>query len=89
MKFSAIIALACALTLGASAQTPAPPPAQDMVEEASLHGYGDTDKTCQEWSDGCRTCQRSDAGEPVCPNIGIVCQPKAITCAKRTEEKSN
>lgn len=87
MKLSAIIALAFALTLGASAQTPAPPPAQDQAEEASLHGYGDTDKTCQEWSDGCRTCQRSDAGEPICPNIGIACQPKAITCAKRIGEK--
>lgn len=85
MKFSAAIALAFALALGAAAaQTPAQDP---KAEEASLHGYGDTDKTCQEWTDGCRSCRRLESGEPLCPNIGIACQPKAITCAKRAEEK--
>ena len=91
MKPSVLIALALALAFGgASAQAPAPQPVQapnPAQEEASLHGYGDADKTCQEWTDGCRTCQRSDAGEPVCPNIGIACQPKAITCSRREEEK--
>ena len=87
MRLSLPAALAMALAFGAaSAQTP--PPAQDpKTEEASMHGYGDTDRTCQEWTDACITCRRSDAGEPLCPNIGIVCQPKAITCVKRTEEK--
>lgn len=84
MMRAAAILIVAAFTLGASAQTPAPDPA---AEEASLHGYGDRDKTCQEWTDGCRTCVRSDAGEPLCPNIGIACQPKAISCAKRVEEK--
>ena len=88
MKPSIAIALMLALAFGgASAQAPRPQPAQDTAEEASLHGYGDSDKTCQEWTDGCRTCSRSDAGEPICPNIGIACQPKAITCVKRAEEK--
>ena len=87
MRLSAPIALALALAFaGASAQTPQPP-ADPKAEEASMHGYGDTDKTCQEWTDGCITCRRSDAGEPACPNIGIACQPKAITCARRAEEK--
>ena len=83
MRAIAILVVA-AFTLGASAQTPAPNPA---AEDASLHGYGDSDKTCQEWTDGCGTCMRSDAGEPVCPNIGIACQPKAISCTRRSEEK--
>ena len=87
MRLSVPIALALALAFaGASAQIP--PPAQDSkAEEASMHGYGDIDKTCQEWTDACITCRRSDAGEPVCPNIGIACQPKAISCTKRAEEK--
>ena len=88
MKPSIAIALMLALAFGgASAQAPRPQPAQDTAEEASLHGYGDSEKTCQEWTDGCRTCSRSDAGEPICPNIGIACQPKAITCMRRAEEK--
>ena len=80
---AAAILIAAAFALGASAQT-LPNPA---TEETSLHAYGDSDKTCQEWTDGCRTCGRSDAGEPLCPNIGIACQPKAISCTKRVEEK--
>jgi hypothetical protein len=89
MKPSIAIALMLALAFaGASAQAPTTQPVPDPgAEEASLHGYGDREKTCQEWSDGCRSCQRSDAGEPICPNIGIACQPKAITCVKRAEEK--
>ena len=82
---TAAILIAAAFALGASAQTP--PVLDPAAEEASLHGYGDSDKTCQEWTDGCRACVRSDAGEPLCPNIGIACQPKAITCTKRVEEK--
>ena len=89
MRPSVFIALALALAFGgASAQAPQPAqvpnPAQ---EEASLHGYGDTDQTCREWTDGCRTCQRSESAEPVCPNVGIARQPKAITCVRRAEEK--
>jgi hypothetical protein len=88
MRTSAAIAMVLALTLGVSAQTPSSPPAEDArAEDASMHGYGDSDKTCQEWTDGCRTCRRSDAAEPVCPNLGIACQPKAITCVRRAEEK--
>ena len=86
MKTLAIIAALLALSFGASAQAPSSPPAPDLrAEEASLHGYGDSDKTCQEWTDGCRTCQRSGTSEPLCPNIGIACQPKAITCVRRAE----
>ena len=89
MRPSVCIAMALALAFGgASAQAPKTEPVQGPTpaqEEASLHGFGDADKTCQEWTDGCRTCQRSDAGEPICPNIGIACQPKAISCTRRSE----
>ena len=50
-----------------------------------MRGYGDNDKTCQEWTDGCGACTRSDAGEAVCPNIGIACQPGPIACTRRAE----
>ncbi len=55
------------------------------VEDISIQAYGDKNKSCQEWTDGCRTCQRSDASEPICSNIGIACQPKPITCTRRAE----
>ena len=84
MRPSVIIALALALAFGgASAQGPTRQRIQD--DAASMHAYGDTDKACQEWTDSCRTCRRADASEPICSNIGIACQPKAITCARRAE----
>jgi hypothetical protein len=52
-------------------------------EEASIHGYGDTDKACIEWTDGCRTCRRPETGEPFCSNVGIACQPQGVTCTQR------
>jgi hypothetical protein len=81
---AAIVLAVAAFALGASAQTPQPTPAQ---EEASLHGYGDREKACQEWTDGCRTCTRPESGEAACSNIPIACQPKAISCVRRLEEK--
>ncbi len=55
------------------------------AEDVSIQTYGDKNRSCQEWTDSCRTCSRSDASEAACSNIGIACQPKAITCARRTE----
>lgn len=78
-------AVALALVSGAMAQTPQPTtPAQ---EEASLHGFGEANKACREWTDGCRTCTRPEGGEPVCSNIGIACQPTTISCISRVDEK--
>jgi hypothetical protein len=85
MHFVLPAMITLALTSAASAQAPSQTtPAQ---EAASMRGYGDDEKSCQEWTDACVTCQRSDAGEPVCSNIGIACQPKAISCTRRMEEK--
>ncbi len=77
-------ALAALLLVGASAQQ-RPVPLDPNSEEASMLGYGDRDKACTEWTDGCMSCTRDGNGDPVCPNIGIACQPKAISCAKRNE----
>ena len=36
---------------------------------------------CSRWTDDCVNCTRStDAEAPVCSNIGVACQPKAIRC---------
>ncbi len=84
MRPSVVIALMLALVFGgASAQGPAP--GTLSASEASMHGYGDANKACPEWTDGCRTCRRSNGGGPVCSNIGIACQPVAITCGGRAE----
>jgi hypothetical protein len=80
------LAAAVAFALEAFAQTaPASTPAP--AEEVSLHRFGDGDKTCQEWTDSCRTCTRPESGGPVCSNVGIACQPKPILCVRRAEEK--
>ena len=87
MRPSVVIAMMLALAFGgASAQGPDTQPAPDAAAaEASLHAYGDSNKTCREWTDGCRVCRRPETGEPNCSNIGIACQPKAITCAARLD----
>jgi len=51
----------------------------------NIHSYGDSNPSCQVWTDGCRRCNRAD-GAPNCSNIGIACQPGAIKCV--TEPKS-
>jgi hypothetical protein len=72
---------------GASAQDSPPKPEtkSSSPTEVSIQGYGDQEKTCLEWNDGCRTCRRPDTGEAVCSNIGIACQPTAATCTRRTD----
>jgi len=85
MRLSVIIALALSLSVAADrAQTPDPaPPA--VSSEASIHGYGDRDKTCLAWTDACRSCERGDNDTIVCSNVGIACQPAEITCSRRSE----
>lgn len=61
------------------------PIGQPADEPPSIHRYGDVDTTCQQWLDGCRACSRGSDGAPVCSNIGIACQPKAVQCTSRKE----
>jgi hypothetical protein len=65
-----------------AAELPIPPRG-----EVSIQGYADKNKLCQEWTDGCRTCTRPESGDAVCSNPGIACQPKAISCTRRAEQK--
>jgi hypothetical protein len=78
-----IAVLLALMALPAFAQSPEaatpPPPADDT----SIHAFADRDKTCVAWTDQCRACTRHADGEVSCSNIGIACQPAAITCTTR------
>jgi hypothetical protein len=82
MRILTIAILAALLATPALGQTAAPPPADDP----SLHAFADRDKTCTAWNDQCRGCTRHADGEVSCSNIGIACQPAAITCTARQTE---
>ena len=90
MRRLIIIAIALSLsTADGLAQTqdpaPAPTPPAPTSTEASIHGYGDRDKTCLAWTDTCRHCERGDDDAIFCSNIGIACQPAGISCTRRSE----
>jgi len=70
--------IACVASLNAAASdlnlTPPPEPAQDRPLRIDL-------PNCSRWTDDCVTCTRETKdGAPVCANIGIACQPKAVHC---------
>jgi hypothetical protein len=51
--------------------------------------YGEVDKTCMRWTDGCRNCSRGSGPMPDCGNIGIACQPQdKVTCFGRAPDRS-
>jgi hypothetical protein len=72
-----------------SAQQPAdtlPPPVPQGVD---IFNFGEFDKTCTIWTDGCRNCSRGTGSSPNCGNIGIACQPQdKVTCSSRAPESS-
>jgi hypothetical protein len=71
LLFAPAIAGSC---LAAGADTPAvtTPPESTNVP---IQSYGENDPKCSEWTDGCVVCTKGG-----CSNIGIACQPKAISC---------
>jgi hypothetical protein len=89
--FTAAVLFACLLLAASQDSSIRDAMAADLPvvprSEVSIQGYGDSDKACQEWTDGCRTCTRPESGDAVCSNPGIACQPKAISCTKRAEQK--
>ena len=44
----------------------------------------DVGRACQEWTDGCRVCERTANGEFNCSNIGIACQPTGGRCSRHS-----
>jgi len=67
-----------------------PPAAEQAVSsDVNIFNYGDVDKTCIHWTDGCRNCSRGAGQLPNCSNIGIACQPQdKVTCFGRTPDSA-
>src|SRR5262245_32727196 len=87
-RIASVVSLGFLITL-TSAQQPSgtqqPPAAQDVT----IFNYGEVDKTCMRWTDGCRNCSRGTGQFPNCGNIGIACQPQdKVTCFGRAPEGS-
>ncbi len=57
----------------AGEETPTAVPA--ATNGVATQSYGLNDPKCLEWTDGCVVCTKDG-----CSNIGIACQPKAISC---------
>jgi len=60
---------------------------QDSI---SIHNYGEFDKACIRWTDGCRNCNRGSGPFPICSSIGITCQPRnEVRCLGRINDSGN
>jgi hypothetical protein len=69
-----ISAVACTAVLSAEIELPS----RQAPENVSLQKGP---PNCTQWTDDCVNCTRSTEGEaPLCSNVGIACQPKAIRC---------
>ena len=77
LVFLALIAIVVGTIVLAAVLPAAPAPAVP-----SAASFGDRDRSCAEWTDGCVVCQRVD-GEPMCSMPGIACVRGAIQCLRR------
>jgi hypothetical protein len=75
-----VYVVCAALMVGAGAIAQEPVPGNTPATAPSIQRFGDTDKTCVAWTDGCRLCRRDTDNAVNCSNIGIACQPGGITC---------
>ena len=54
---------------------------EQTQDRPRLEDYGARNAVCMAWSDGCRTCQRGEAGvAPACSLPGIACVRGPIVC---------
>jgi hypothetical protein len=74
----AVLALAL-ITIVLAHVLPAAPP----KEGPSTAAFGERDKACAEWTDGCVVCTRGDHG-PACSTPGIACVKRPVQCARRS-----
>jgi hypothetical protein len=72
--FMALMGQAIAADLPLKPARPAPPAGVSPLAAPSA--------TCQEWTNGCRVCQRAAGGEASCSNVGIACVPKEQQCTR-------
>lgn len=75
----AIVALAA--TARADEQSAPKMPAPERV--VSMPAYADADLKCQEWTNSCSVCARTEKGAPQCSTPGPACLPKEIVCTRR------
>ncbi|TKW78164.1 MAG: hypothetical protein DI543_11850 [Bradyrhizobium icense] len=76
-QFALAFALLAMTGSGTRAAELAIPPRQPAENVSMQKGPAN----CSRWTDECVSCSREAEGEaPVCSNIGIACQPKAVRC---------
>ena len=86
-SIASVMFLGCLITL-TSAQQPTAPQEPPAASGVHIFNYGEVDKTCMRWTDGCRNCSRGSGPMPICGNIGIACQPQdEVTCFDRAPEQ--
>jgi hypothetical protein len=87
-SIASVMSLGFLITL-TSAQQPIETQQPAAVHEVDIFSYGEVDKTCMRWTDGCRNCSRGSGPMPDCGNIGIACQPQdKVTCFGRAPDSS-
>jgi hypothetical protein len=85
-SIASMMSLGCLITLTSAQQ---PPDTRQQSRKVDIFSYGDLDRTCMRWTDGCRNCSRGSGSLPDCGNIGIACQPQdKVTCFGRLPESS-
>jgi hypothetical protein len=57
-------------------------PAAPARTTPSTAAFGEEDKTCAEWTDGCVICVRGGAA-PSCSTPGIACVKGPVQCVRR------
>jgi hypothetical protein len=77
LALTALVGQAVAADLPLRPERPTPPAAP-----ANASPLAAPSANCQEWTDGCRVCQRAANGETSCSNVGIACVPKAALCTR-------
>jgi hypothetical protein len=75
--FLAVIAVAIGTVVLAAVLPAAPKP---TVPSAA--SFGERDRTCAEWTDGCVVCQR-DADGAACSTPGIACVRGPVQCLRK------
>ncbi|MGD0633188.1 MAG: hypothetical protein ABSA13_02755 [Beijerinckiaceae bacterium] len=50
------------------------------ADRPAIQAYGDVNRSCQEWTDGCVVCVKNNDAPPSCSTPGIACQPQDVIC---------
>lgn len=50
------------------------------ADQPAVQAYGNVNRSCREWTDGCVVCVKNSEDSPSCSTPGIACQPKDVIC---------